>query len=117
MISPLDQIRERLSKATPGPFWTFNGTGVFTEGKEGLSLPSECQHCGASFDCDNIEADSEFLAHARTDVEKLIKALELAVEQRNLAIYDASGCYDYDPETYYKKNDAAIEAVLRGLND
>jgi hypothetical protein len=75
----LDEIEARLNRATPGP-WTM----LYTFGSK--DLPSAIVHGDESrtildwteksnSSCDDVE----FIAHSRTDIEKLLKALRLAI--------------------------------------
>jgi hypothetical protein len=75
----LAAIRERAEKATPGP-WIDNGNEIVAECKPNLGI------AGAISD-----EDAEFIAHARTDIPKLIAEVERLHANRDKAVLAIEG--------------------------
>lgn len=71
----LNAIKERVAKATPGP-WESEET---TEGHIDIFNPNQdyaiCQTGNETYDCLN-DGDTEFIKHAITDVPALISEVE-----------------------------------------
>lgn len=59
----LDELEKLAKAATPGPWWTYHGSGVFSKGQEGLSLSAEC--CGENADTRTVNLD--YIAAANPD--------------------------------------------------
>ncbi len=77
----LKQIRERLGKATPGP-WERNCNSVFTKDNFLIWIGGE----SSRFEI----GDAEFIAHARQDVGKLldkVKLLSDELDRERLALH------------------------------
>lgn len=81
-MSALEEIRDRAEAATEGPWWTpsrmepaevFSGTGVGSD------------VCVAT---ESTKADAEFIAHARTDVPRLLAALDAVTEVHTPFVWD-----------------------------
>lgn len=77
----LKEIKERAKKATPGP-WVWRVPGYLCNKYiDALILDSNCTcKCDSGVWSSGVE-DSDFIAHARTDIPKLIEALEEANEK------------------------------------
>ena len=68
----LDQIKNRVEKATPGPWVTRRfDLELFVVAENGALNPINLGYVG-----NRPERNAEFIAHARTDVPKLLAALE-----------------------------------------
>lgn len=81
--NPLDAIQARADAATEGP-WRLWRDPSDSENKRGASVETAWSHDAGGEDTDLITgwcapADAEFIAHAREDVPRLVKALR-AVE-------------------------------------
>lgn len=107
-MTPLSEIKARLEKATPGKWdYSENGVGYIYSDSEGGNRSYICEAI--------LNNDVALIVHARTDIEKLLKALELAVEQRDLL----AGMIAKDHGIRIDKMNlaefnAAIEACLKG---
>ncbi len=75
----LQVIRERLDKATPGP-WKFRDTTAKQNG-EALG-PIERENGRPLHGMNFVEHDGEFIAHSRTDIARLLAVIEKLREQR-----------------------------------
>lgn len=100
----LAEIEARCEKATPGPWsndvdWDFVCQEPFDENKKAIAS-----------DCHRLNSD--FIAHARTDIPRLLAALEKAIEQRNEAYARVYNVHSSQVPT--KAEDVEIEAILRG---
>lgn len=84
MPSPLSQeelqaIREREAKATPGPWTETNDQMHLGEPNENVASWSVRNLDGAAiFKNCGFVADNKFIAHARTDIPRLLEALDAA---------------------------------------
>ncbi|MDQ0735299.1 hypothetical protein [Arthrobacter agilis] len=108
--SALDVIRARADAATEGPwevepgsvsadFLDFKPSSVFVGG--GVDPFGEANN-DYVLSYNVTDEDAEFIAHARTDVPKLVSALEAVLaEHRKVSIYDECECPDgTHPEDY-----------------
>ena len=126
----LDQIKARAKKATPGPWhrplntrWKNAVTGIMPKGDPASTLINNTDHEGnperitivtaptwssGGFFRKQSGKDLEFIAHARTDVPKLLAALEAVEEvtQHLEATYPSGGIWS----AKFRK---AIEEALR----
>lgn len=91
LTSKLSEIKQRADAASKAPWIDDNHGGL----------------CGAptNFAGEYRPADARFISHARQDIPRLLKALELAIEQRNEG---------YDIWSDWTEDDAALLAVLEG---
>ncbi|NGQ95440.1 hypothetical protein G3578_09770 [Brevibacillus sp. SYP-B805] len=97
-------IRERAERATPGP-WRWSNAKVLN-GKydfvpQGSYLADTLIMFGDTYE--NGEHDAEFIAHARTDIPRLLDALEAAYERERKLI---------DALRWYAKTDNWTEGRL-----
>jgi len=117
----LEEIEARANAATEGPWhhdgqftpddvsvWSGTGPSAKFLGNIGERVISAI---GVVMDTEL--ADAEFIAHARTDVPKLLAMLRLAIEQRDTA-YTCS--WDKDLGSMIADDDLALLAVGRGEN-
>ena len=67
----LQEVRQRLNGATPGPWVSY------VEGRDHTSGSSFIQTAGADIEAPGLAiADQDFIAHARQDVEILLAEVE-----------------------------------------
>ncbi len=120
MIPALAEIKARLSAATPGP-WTVSRSdsdhGHINYQVENFGY----EHDGCVAFCSELtnfrqaKKNAELIAHAPTDISRLISALELAIEQRDGYSDWFSEQQHPDNRTDFRKEDnAAIARVLEG---
>ena len=89
-MSTLDDIKKRAEKATEGPWIEFHENGT-----PGVAEAFTCPPATGPFlidygaDRDQQKRDADFIAHARTDVPKLVAALD-AVEGMTGKLLDSS---------------------------
>ena len=89
-------IAARAEAATPGPWWHQVTTACYDviEGGERTSDSDYIAMMGTDYDghdtrdAPNVQADSEFIAHARSDIPTLLAALE-ASERENERLREA----------------------------
>jgi hypothetical protein len=93
----LNEIKERADKATPGPWKTLlKGTGMYVGNWNNPHHQKEI-HCpygehievdnyNHRFDGSNAEDTADFIAHARSDIPKLLAVIEKLIEQRDSLI-------------------------------
>lgn len=106
----LKEIEARANAATPGP-WD-NRCKEFSNSERARHIWSEYGWlCTLESPLDSKEVDATFIAHARTDVPKLLAMLRLAIEQRDTA-YTCS--WDKDLGSMIADDDLALLAVGRG---
>jgi len=77
--------------ATQADWWTYDGRGIFSEGREGLGIAAICDECGGIPSCcgfrvssgsDRLEEDLDHMAHfAPPMVLKMLDWIEGAREQ------------------------------------
>jgi hypothetical protein len=81
----LEEIETRAEKATNGPWKASHKVGnlSYISDKNG-SVASVSRWCWQEAFPDENVPTADFIAHARTDVPCLVKALRLAIEQRNI---------------------------------
>lgn len=97
----LEQIRERVSKATPGPWHgDHDEYGCVVFGNYGWVCPGN----GPAYDEDSEQgkADAEFVGHARTDVPDLLAEVErLTAELARVGICGdrLPGLVNYEPSS------------------
>lgn len=96
----LDRIKARAEAATPGP-WEAHGSTVAgitgtgdCGGCSGILSPAHEPSCYWSQIAEAGAEDTEFIAHARTDVDRLTEALE--------AVLSVAGELDRGAETLYE---------------
>jgi hypothetical protein len=88
----LKTIKERAEKATEGPWYecgaryTMISRDISTEEPEDVA--EVCNHYRNE---EQIQFNKSFIAHARTDIPKLLRVIERLIEQRDEAI--AFHCY------------------------
>lgn len=119
-MSRLDEIRERLNKATPGPWqWDFENnhlesTTAFDEfeAPDGRKLRSPMLIAWQRFE---TYADEDLIAHAPTDLRYLLEQIEKQtqlLQRARRVMADTSGCYpeccDYCPN----KTDCSSKTIL-----
>lgn len=115
-MNPLSLIKARLAAATPGPWKAFErgswggcGFGVAT-----TDNPSEQDEVKEWFVCESTlpsaSNNAEFIAHAPTDIARLIKALEKCREQRDEYAFKLP-IKEYLAQ---EKDDAELDAILKG---
>lgn len=111
-MSTLDDIKARIEKATLGP-WSAEPYLFGEEGRVRVTSPSDSEDYNTAEDV--LTADAEFIAHARTDVPKLVAALEaverLAEEWRLAFREDASDTNDIWDDAARKIEQAIAEAL------
>lgn len=87
----LDAIQARIAAATPGP-WAESGIGDY-----GWGVGSPAEHIVEADDSEQGRANAAFIAHARTDVERLVAEVRrlraLADRTRALALLEAANRY------------------------
>jgi hypothetical protein len=123
-MSRIDEIRERLSKATPGPWmwnpYTFRGgySGIVGAYNTDVLYPNRCNDGDtgdAWFEESPSEADRELIAHAITDIPALLQHIEelASLLQRARKVIAAhSDCYPDCCEFCPDKKVCANKAVL-----
>lgn len=74
----LKEIEARAEKATPGE-WKLEHDGYITAGDVDI-LDEGCGCCGRLSNLDNDTNNFEFIAHARMDVPRVVKALRYVFE-------------------------------------
>lgn len=112
----LSEIRERAEAATEGP-WIRTGhkNNPFHPDVEWTQVverwPRETGHIAfADSISDRDKENTEFVAHARTDVPALLRALELAIEQRDTILPQSTNYVRGKKQQL----DAALLAALEG---
>ena len=79
-MKQLDEIKARCEKATKGPWVTRKMhdeiDGYFIKYSENRSM----FQCAIVDGFENNEVNAELIAHARTDIPKLVKVAEVAIE-------------------------------------
>lgn len=101
----LAPIKERLEKATPGPWWKDNKGSLPYESRV-CDLMSNNIHAEVKVDFETDKANVELIANAPTDLAKLIRAVErLSEALNNYAAMNYSG--------FYGGKYAAAEALKR----
>ena len=89
----IEELRKTHEAATKGPWWTWNGRGLYSNGHEGLGIDTEDMDNWAFEDCDRLYQDMEFIAQARNHFEAL---LEVAATAKALAAcWTADDLLDY----------------------
>jgi hypothetical protein len=71
----LHSIRQRLEAATPGP-WCHREGFIETAGKPGMLLGVTLQRSEVGLDTLPGLANAEFIAHAPTDVQRLLQEVD-----------------------------------------
>lgn len=106
-MKPLDEIKARMNAATPGPFSHFGGAVL----KEGIKVVAEC--AGTETLLPEWADNAIFFSHARTDIPRLVKALERAWDILE-KMKSASEC-DFNEMPYWA-NKAIVESesILNG---
>lgn len=87
----LTQIEDRAAAATPGPWAVEQWETVFSvhqDRNEPITGPSVAR---CDYGPHEGSTDAEFIAHSRTDVEDMVKALRAVLEHRPTAL-DGNGC-------------------------
>lgn len=87
----LREIEMRLEAATPGP-WFIDGAEVRADGSPDTTNSGVadctfkiCEVPRLTEKLDGFASDREFIAHAPTDINRLLSALRLAVERHKLS--------------------------------
>ena len=100
-MTTLDEIQARADAATEGPWeWTKGAEAcavAVPENRDGLYGPLTWDdHNGEVF----RESDAQFIAHARTDVPALVKALRAVEAVHKLTYYDKWGRVTSTPSDF-----------------
>lgn len=99
----LNEIKERAEAATKGPW--FHGSYLGRSSEVFSRKVREIANCHS-----RNGIDSEFIAHARTDVPALLAVIEKLMEQRMTLL---CGCGTPEQlENYAKKADAELAKLL-----
>lgn len=98
-------IRERLVKATSGP-WEFDQHGWLQSSSQTVISASHDGNFISNIDID--KSDAEFIAHARQDIPKLLETLKLAMGA--LTFISSAGNPDCQ-EALQKHADEALEKI------
>lgn len=77
-MSALDEIKARIEKATPGPWDVSYTHGRVDHLRNGIRFTV----------ADLAFRDAEFIAHARTDIPKLLAALEAVLSHASAEVED-----------------------------
>ncbi|WP_104087061.1 hypothetical protein [Arthrobacter sp. GMC3] len=92
-MNTLDEMAARTDAATPGP-WRALGTGsaggdhwYICDDREAIASIS----CQDGINEEQRQPDAEFIAHARDDVPKLVKAIRLIEQYCTIAETDING--------------------------
>jgi hypothetical protein len=119
----LRELKELSERATPGPWTRDNpmlgedeGIWILAPDKDDYlnSIASVRRGClEAGPESQNLP-DAEFIAESRTALPKLIAALELAIEQRNVCIKMTYGYTQTNARI--NSDDAKIEEILNGAD-
>lgn len=114
-MKSLEAIKKRLEAATKGPWsgfergsWGGEGFGVSTDPDkvdEWFTAPA---------DTETAANNSVFIAHSRTDIERLVSALEKAIEQRDKMFEDISTITRKPIEEMIAEDNQELESILRG---
>lgn len=108
------EIRERLNAATPGP-WIESHKGDGHYNKRVAECLVADVYAKDEFDINQGYANAELIAHAPTDISRLLSALELAIQQRDSWAKWAESVSRYNNSEYsISQDNAAIEKVLEG---
>lgn len=86
-MNALDAIKDRLKRATPGPWFTAPSDGC-TEGSSCRSIWAHHPYPHRMMNC-VLEEDAEFIAHSRTDIERLVRAVEILREGCKIGHWDS----------------------------
>lgn len=77
----LNQIEKRLSVATSGPWMVINNRKIPYENRVvGPEHQFVCKGAKDPTPWDMSEEDAEFIAHARTDIEALVREIRKLIE-------------------------------------
>lgn len=113
-MEQLDEIIARADEATEGPWVVFEGdeaNGVDSATRGQITWDD---HGGQVFK----PADAEFIAHARTDVPKLVIALKSV---RILHVAEGNGncvvCWDFNNDVSVKYPCPTVAAITEILNN
>lgn len=103
-MNALKEMKERLEKATGGQ-WEYQHDGhiAFEFGSGETVL-------GKLFDAPNDENDARFIAHARTDIERLIRIVEI----QQAALDLISSLEIGGSEVVARRANVAAQAILEG---
>lgn len=83
-LPALSAIKARLSAATPGPWVNRPGGVVQSQTVSRIIFWDDEPNQGDTHE--RIKPDYDFIAHAPTDLLRLISALELAIERHELSL-------------------------------
>lgn len=92
MKEALEKIRARLETATPGPWGWIDNNHALVSKPTKLTHPFKYDHLiGAEV---YSPYDKALIAHAPTDIDRLLRALEKCVEQRDhwVSVYGEDMC-------------------------
>ncbi len=107
-MKSLDKIKERLAKATPGP-WKNDTGNPMIHGPKGEGEVSKA--CEVFMNKNKRMSNADLIAHAPTDLSKLIQALEVA----NAALGQlALHCETDNAMEYLRSTRAEIQRILEG---
>lgn len=119
----LREIEERCEKATEGPWFYDWGNWEIESRSDSSFRTSVCSMTPEDrLSCDGQEQnpvdssdDGEFIAHARTDIPKLLKVIEKLMEQRNGFRDEVLGCGAHRvPPASWQFLDAELLKILEG---
>ena len=114
----LKEIKERAEKATPGPWYPCGCryTMIYRDlnSQEIEDIAEVCNHFR---DEEQIEMNKQFIAASRTDIPRLVKALEACRDQRNIMIGLHHGDYAEAINKITKLFDEKLEEILEGKNE
>lgn len=104
--SQLQQIKERCAKATPGP-WSDESDWPrvyrITPDRQWIMV-AQCVGRCIERTKTGATADTDFIAHSREDVERLVRALEKCMEQRDAV----------RPDDVIRNMNAELATILSG---
>jgi hypothetical protein len=118
----IDAIRARAEKATAGPWKNLDDEGVEWNEPIACAYDSHSRRYWSTgpevHSKEQVQADSQFIAHAREDVPALLKLVDemtrvlLAVDQPDERIIPCLVCDDADESMDGHTEDCAVDAVL-----
>lgn len=111
----LDEIKKRMAAATPGP-WMFNEDTRIHCGKEnGHETLGEivCEVPDDTYSRPAREYDAHFIANAPTDIDRLVKALEIAMGAMRI---DIAGAGPLTGPIYHENIRTAL-AEIEGMGE
>lgn len=92
------KLKELSEKATAKPWWTYNNSGIFSNGHEGLGWSTEPDEDTGECAPDGVlSEDLNFIAEARNQVDSVLSDLETALEALDKTS-NAFGKFNNQPE-------------------